>query len=102
MYGDDLKTTEIQHVNYIATEECECEVHRHRRKGSQHVKVGYIASVFAHSGDKIVDCPAITAKPADFQLSQEESGLSIIIQDVAKDSECMVQFELEKVCLTNL
>lgn len=65
------------------------------------MEVGDNASVFAHSDDTIVTSPVITAKPADFQLSQEESGLSVIIQDVVKDSEYVVQFDLEKVCLTN-
>lgn len=47
------------------------------------------------------DNPAITAKTADFQLSQEESGTSLIIQDVFKD-EYVVQFKQDEVCLTNL
>lgn len=62
------------------------------------------------SGDTTADNPAIpaiyltqpTAKTADFQLSQEESGLSVIIQDVSKDNEHVFQFNLEKVCLTHL
>lgn len=51
----------------------------------------------ALSGDTNADNPAITAKTADFQLSQEESGLSLIIQDVSKDNEYVVQFNLDKV-----
>lgn len=54
------------------------------------------------SGDTTADNPAIAAKTADFQLSQEESGFSVIIQDVSKDNEHVVHFNLEKVCLTNL
>lgn len=53
------------------------------------------------SGDTTADNPAIAAKTADFQLSQEESGFSVIIQDVSKDNEHVVHFNLEKVCLTN-
>lgn len=49
------------------------------------------------SGDTTADNPAITAKTADFQLSQEESGFSLIIQDVSKDNEHVVQFNLEKI-----
>lgn len=47
------------------------------------------------------DNPAITAKTADFQLSQEESGISLIIQDVSKD-DYVVQLKQDKVCFTNL
>lgn len=55
------------------------------------------------SGGTSADIPAITAKTAaDFQLSQEESGFSLIIQDVSKDSEHVIQLNLEKVCFTNL
>lgn len=54
------------------------------------------------SGDNAADNPAITVKTADFQLSQEESGFSLIIQDVSKDNDHVVQFNLEKVCFTNL
>lgn len=53
-------------------------------------------------GDTTADNPAITAKTADFQLSQEETGFSLIIQDVSKDNEHVVEFNLEKVCFTNL
>lgn len=60
--------------------------------------LSYLNSV-ALSGDTkaTVDNLAITAKTADFQLSQEESGLSLIIQDVSKDNEVVVQFNLDKV-----
>lgn len=53
-------------------------------------------------GDTTADNPGITAKTADFQLSQEETGFSLIIQDVSKDNEHVVEFNLEKVCFTNL
>lgn len=64
---------------------------------------GYFSSV-ALSGDTnaTADNLAITAKTADFQLSQEESGLSLIIQDVSKDNEYVVQFNLDKVWFTKL
>lgn len=53
----------------------------------------------ALSGDTnaTADNLAVTAKTADFQLSQEESGLSLIIQDATKDNEYVVQFNLDKV-----
>lgn len=47
------------------------------------------------------DNPTITAKTADFQLSQEESGISLIIQDVSKD-EYVIQLNQDEVCFTNL
>lgn len=65
--------------------------------------LSYFISV-ALSGDTkaTVDNLAITAKTADFQLSQEESGLSLIIQDVSKDNEVVVQFNLDKVWFSKL
>lgn len=54
------------------------------------------------SGDTTTDNPAKTAKTSDFQLSQEESGFSLIIQDVSKDNEHVVQSNRENVCFTNL
>uniref|UniRef100_H3C4R5 Uncharacterized protein n=1 Tax=Tetraodon nigroviridis TaxID=99883 RepID=H3C4R5_TETNG len=54
------------------------------------------------SRDTTIDNQAITAKAADFQLSQEESGFALIIQDVSKDNEHVVQLNLEKVWFTNL
>lgn len=58
----------------------------------------YFNSV-AFSGDTSAstDNLAITAKTADFHLSQEESGLSLIIQDVSKDNEFVVQLNLDKI-----
>lgn len=59
-------------------------------------------NLLTYSGDTTVDNQAITAKAADFQLSQEESGFALIIQDVSKDNEHVVQLNLEKVWFTNL
>lgn len=57
----------------------------------------YFNSVALSGGaNATADNLAITAKTADFQLSQEESGLSLIIQDASKD-EYVVQFNLDKV-----
>lgn len=52
------------------------------------------------TGGTTADIPA--AKTADFPLSQEESGFSLLIQDVYKDNEHVVHVNLEKVCFTTL
>lgn len=61
-----------------------------------------VFNFIALSGDTAIDNPAIAAKTADFQLSQEESGLSLILQDVSNNKEYLVQLNLEKVWFTNL
>lgn len=50
------------------------------------LKIFSYFNFIALSGDTnaTADNLAITAKTADFQLSQEESGLSLIIQDATK------------------
>lgn len=54
------------------------------------------------SGNIPLGIPAISAKTSDFHLSQEESGLSLNIQDESKNSDHLVQLDVEKGCFISL
>lgn len=54
------------------------------------------------SGNIPLGIPAVSAKTSDFHLSQEESGLSLNIQDESKNSDYQVQLDVEKVCSISL